>query len=29
LTLGTDNCETRWRCSVWGARQAGVLGGAA
>jgi hypothetical protein len=25
----TDNCETRWRCSVWGARQAGVLGGAA
>lgn len=25
----TDNCETRWWCSVWGARQAGVLGGAA
>jgi hypothetical protein len=25
----TDNCETRWWCSVWGARQSGVLGGAA
>jgi DNA-binding transcriptional ArsR family regulator len=22
----TDNCETRRRCSVWGARQAGVSG---
>jgi transposase-like protein len=25
----TDNCESGWRCSVWGARQSGVLGGAA
>jgi putative transposase len=29
IAVVTDNCESRGWCSVWGARQAGVLGGAA